>query len=547
MKAVAALLALVLAFAGMMSPARAEGQMAINLADVNDWSTQQPFLDVFKTARPWIGHRPRTWGGADHEDLEAAGYLDPDGWPVAIPPELRSIGTLILTDLPPEAVDTAGRYRLTFDGDGIVEVGGRARKVRYGKGEVRFDFTPGQGGVDIRIQKTDRNRTGDYVRNIRVVKEEHADALDKGALFNPVWTDKIRGFAALRFMDWMRTNNSEQAEWADRPRVSHYSWARFGVPAEVMIALANQMQADAWFNMPHKATDDYVHNFARLVHDRLDPDRRAYVEYSNEVWNWTFQQAHYADAKARELWDGARDVWLQYYGARAAEIGLIWAEEFGLDASDRLIRVAATQTGWLGLEEQILEARLWRARNPARPRPATLFDAYAVTGYFGGILGTEQRAPMMLDWLRQSKDLAGDDGDIYAFASAQAGVELQDGLVSGDPADTLADLLGRVLPYHAEVARREGLELIMYEGGSHVAGIGPMADNRELTDFFVHFNYTPEMAALYEQLIAGWHQLGGGVFGVYSDVQKTSKWGSWGALRHLSDDNPRWDVLEAAK
>ena len=111
-----------------------------------------------KTARPWIGHLPGQWGGASHEDLDEADYLDADGWPVEIPRELASIGTLVLTDLPEKAADLAGRYRLRFDGQGVIEVGGRAKNVRYGKNEIRFDFTPGPGHVDIRIQRPSTRR-----------------------------------------------------------------------------------------------------------------------------------------------------------------------------------------------------------------------------------------------------------------------------------------------------------------------------------------------------------------------------------------------------
>lgn len=87
----------------------------------------------------------------------------------------------------------------------------------------------------------------------------------------------------------------------------------------------------------------------------------------------------------------------------------------------------------------------------------------------------------------------------------------------------------------------------MYEGGSHVVGIGPMVEDAALTSFFTHFNYTPEMGALYQELLAGWQALGGSLFTAYSDVGAPGKWGSWGALRTLSDQNPRWDALEAVK
>ncbi|KIC14091.1 hypothetical protein [Leisingera sp. ANG-Vp] len=533
--------------------------IAINLAAIADWSTQAPFLDHFKTARPWIGHLPRRWGGADHDDLLAAGYLDPDGWPTAIPPELGSIGTVILTDLPEDAVSLKGRYVLRFEGQGIVEVAGRAENVRYGKGEVQFDYAPGPGPVEIRIQRTGRD--GDYVRNISVVKEEHLEAFSNGAVFNPLWLDRLDGFAALRFMDWMATNDSSQTGWEDRPLPQDYTWALKGVPAEAMLALANTLGADPWFTMPHMADDTYVRNFARLAEQGLDEDLRAYAEYSNEVWNWQFQQAAWADAQAQARW-GGEDLWMQFYGGRAAEVAQIWTEVFGED-SRRLVRVISSQTGWLGLEEQVLTAPLWKAEQADRLAPAAYFDAYAVTGYFGGILGLKERAGQVRAWIagsrEQARAVAAERGMTgaaaaefearhqYDAASAQAGAELRDGLISGEPADTLADLLGRVLPYHADVAQKHGLELIMYEGGSHVVGIGPMVEDDALTGFFTHFNYTPEMGALYRELLAGWSALGGSLFTAYADVGVPGKWGSWGALRRLSDENPRWDALEMVK
>ncbi|UWR45686.1 hypothetical protein [Phaeobacter inhibens] len=536
--------------------------IGMNLASIADWSPQAPFLDHFKTARPWIGHLAGQWGGADYSDLAAAGYLDRDGWPTAIPPELGSVGTLILTDLPEEASSLTGRYVLQFEGDGIVEVTGRARNIRYGKSEIRFDYAPGPGAVEIRIQRSDRQGVGDYIRNITVVMERHLPDWQAGAVFNPDWIARMRGFAALRFMDWMATNDSTQVGWEDRPRVQDYSWTAKGAPAEVLVDLANRLQADPWFTLPHMADDVYIRNYARLVRDQLDPGLTAYVEYSNEVWNWQFEQAVWADDQARARW-GGQDLWMQFYGGRAAEVAMIWTEVFGDAAEDRLVRVVSTQTGWLGLEEQILAAPLWVAEDPTRRPPARLFDAYAVTGYFGGILGLPDRAPTLRAWIAQSREQAAAAAEAkglrgtaaaefveahqYDAASALAAAELRDGLVSGSSEDTVSDLVGRVLPYHAKVAEAHGLDLIMYEGGSHVVGLGAMVDDEMLTGFFSHFNYTEEMGALYRSLLAGWPDLGGSLFTAYSDVSSPGKWGSWGSLRYVSDDNPRWRALEAAK
>ncbi len=525
---------------------------AIGLASVNDWGTQQPFLDVMKTARPWIGHLPGRWGGMDTAALRDGGYLDAEGWPLEMPRHLSSIGTVLLTDLPVQATSLEGRYRVQFSGTGVIEVRGRARNVRYGKGEVTFDYTPGPGSVDLRIQRI--NRT-DPPRNITVVKLEHVARYEKGALFNPDWTTRIGTFRGVRFMDWMKTNDSTQSAWADRPLPGDVSYAT-GVPLEIMIALANELESDPWFNMPHLADDAYVRAFAEMVRDRLDPTLTAYVEFSNEVWNWQFAQARWADERARARW-GQDGKWLEHYGLRAAEVARIWSEVFADEAEERLMNVISTQTGWLGLETGALEAPLGQAEGARAP--ATAFDAYAVSGYFGGMLGSDKARDMVQGWLanslEQAKFQAAEQG-LTGEAAAEFVVrhrfdkatelamrQLQDGALNGEAEGTLSDLLGRIWPYHVQVARSHGLDLIMYEGGPHVVGVGEQVDNSELTAFMQHLNYTPEMGQLYQTLLKGWQAVGGQLFTAYADVQAPTRWGSWGGLRHLDDANPRWEAL----
>ncbi|MBM1310757.1 hypothetical protein JQT66_10995 [Sulfitobacter mediterraneus] len=528
------------------------GAGAIGLAPVTDWSSQQPFLDVMKTARPWFGHLPKRWGGVDHEVLRDGGYLDAQGWPIRMPDDLSSIGTVVLTDMPEAATSLAGRYLLRFDGDVVIEVAGRASNIRYDTGEVRFDYTPGPGSVDIRLQ---RIGTAAPLGEITLVREDRAALLDQGALFNPDWTARLTSFEVLRFMDWMETNNSDLAAWEHRPLPGNATYMG-GVPIEVMIRLGNEMGKDIWVNVPHQATDDFVQRFAAMARVQLDPGRKVYVEYSNEVWNWQFDQARWADEQARDRW-GEDNTWMQYYGLRAAEVAQIWSAAFAAGTKDQLVNVISSQTGWLGLEDAALNAPLAQAQGLSAPKAA--FDAYAVTGYFGGVLGLEDREDMVKGWLADSLAKARADASAqglngqeaiayiaahrYDLASAFAGRELHDGAVSGNPEDTLADLIGRVWPYHAQVAADHGLDLIMYEGGSHIVGLGPQIEDAELTAFFHHFNYTQEMGDLYRTLLAGWQSVGGKLFNAYSDVYSPTKWGSWGGLRHLDDQNPRWNAL----
>ncbi|KZY54144.1 hypothetical protein A3734_12925 [Sulfitobacter sp. HI0054] len=529
-------------------------KMGIGLASVADWSAQQPFLDVMKTARPWLGHLPGQFGGMEYEELLEKGVLDGDGWPLWVPSELGSIGTVILTDMPAGAKSLSGRYRLAFDGGGIIEVRGRAERVHYKKNVITFDYEPGPGLVDIRIQQSD---PADPVRNITVIKEEHLAAYAAGSRFNPYWIDRIRDFKGLRFMDWMGTNHATLSEWHARPKPNDFTYAQKGVPVETQVALANELSIDPWFNVPHLADDAFVRAFAEYVKDNLDPNLKAYVEFSNEVWNWQFSQARWADEQALARW-GQKDAWVQYYALRATQVAQIWSEVFSNEAAERLVNVISTQTGWIGLEQAILNAPLWQAESPGAPIPAEAFDAYAVTGYLGGVLGMAEYESLVQTWLSESLEqakveadaagLRGEAADKYIVehrydrASTLAARDLMDGSLSGT-SGALFDLAERIWPYHAQVARTHGLDLIVYEGGTHIVGIGPQVDNAELTAFMQHFNYSPEMGRIYRLLLRAWGDLGGGLFAAYNDVYAPTKWGSWGGLRHLDDHNPRWDAL----
>ncbi len=507
---------------GLAGPAAAQQPrdpaLGLGLAGIADWATQQPFLDLMKSSRPWIGHLPGQWGGWDAERLRAEGHVDAEGWVTSIPPELDRIETLVLTDQPAEAGSLAGRYLLRYRGKGEISVGGLARDVRRGPNEIRFSYTPGPGLVSVALHRLDPD---DPIRDIVILREDRLPLHQAGVLFNPDWIARIADLRGLRFMDWMATNGSRQVSWDDRPRPEDARWDQ-GVPVEVMLALANEINADPWFTLPHMADDGYVARFAQAVHDGLDPRLVVQAEWSNEVWNFVFPQAHWARERAIARWGAAAeaDGWMQYAGLRAAEVADIWAGVFA-DAPDRLQRVIATHTGWPGLENPLLDAPLAVAEG--RAAPWSSFDGYAVTGYFGLELGGDEIAPELRRWIA--------DGS----AEDRATVLLRDG--------SFADLTGRLWPHHAAVAGDRGLRLMMYEGGTHVTGHGAQTEDAALTGFFTDFNYSAGMAQLYDDMFTAWRDVGGTVFTGYSDVIAPSKWGSWGSLRHLDDTNPRWDAL----
>lgn len=535
-----ALLAAPLAAQEVVDVSAREGRrnLAWNLGEVSYWSTQQPFLDAMRTAQPWVGHLPGRWGGMEAPELEARGALDEEGWVISVPDELTHISTMVFAEMPAEMASFAGRYVARWEGSAPLGLSGAARNVRYAGSSATFEFTPGEGAVIIEFRRGS-------LRNLTIVQETHLEAFDEGTLFHPAFIARIGDAENLRFMDWMRTNNSPQVTWEDRPRIHDYSWERRGVPLEILIRLANDTGAEPWFTLPHMADDDYFRRFAQMAHADLRPDLRAWVEYSNEVWNFTFQQAHWAEEQGRARW-GREWAWTQFYTARAHEMMQVWNEVFA-DAPGRLVRVIATQTGWIGLEGDLLEAPLWRAEDPARAAPWEAFDAYAVTGYFNAELHEDSRQPMIRRWLAESRAAAEAGGLTGAarfdLAVQRAGEELIDGRHSGNPVGSVRHLLDTVLAHQAQVARARNLALVMYEGGTHVVTQPSQHQDAELVAFFDALNHSEPMGAAYRELLAGWAQLTPAPFNAYVAIGAPGIWGAWGALRHQDDDNPRWRAL----
>ena len=511
--------------------------LGMGLNGITDWSTQLPFINHFKSARNWIGHQPNSygydWGGVPEEEFN----LDENNYPISLPVvdgKTAAMGTVLFTDMEAEAVE-GGRYVVLYEGEGTIEytLSGDKIESESEPGRDVIDFTPQGNLLGINITETDPNNTGNYIRNIRVIREDQLDLYEAGATFNPEWIDKIEDFRSLRFMDWMNTNNSDVSQWSDRTQVDDASWTS-GAPLEVMIELANQTGTDPWFTIPHQATDEYIQNFAATVKEQLDPDLKAHFEFSNEVWNWQFEQAQYAHREGQERWgEDVGTAWVQWYGMRSAQMAQILDEVYGEEADDRLVKVISTQTGYKALAKYILEAPKWVAEG--NPAPYTLFDAFGITGYFSGRLGhSTENYETVKSWIQDDREAA--------FDKALQALGGNDTLLP-DPGDSVLDTIEGFKHYN-QVATDYGLDLVTYEAGTHVVGVpGEAKNDEEFTEFLIELNRRPEMGDLYDQLLQGWKDAGGTLFNQFVDVGRASKHGSWGALAHLNDSTSRWESV----
>ena len=520
--------------------------IGMNLAGVNDYDTGFPFRNLMWGARPWMTHNVGGGGEWDTHKQDAFAF-DVNGYPKEVP--VKTGGSL-----PPQSVFTLlpntlkpGKYVLLHDGEGSFSGVMGTRVISQGRGRALLEMT--QNGRIVEGLSIERSNAANPVRNMRIVSlaDEHADlAADP---FLPEFLEFCRPFHALRFMDWGATNNSIEEEWSSRRLPTFYTMGavtgnlddtqghapdafarRFSgaVAHEVMIKLANTLGLDPWFCIPHRATDEYITEFAKLVHAQLDPKLKAYVEVSNEIWNWQFVQAGWmlqsprlgemVEAKGGKAWDDAAKTKGSNHPER---IGALFGHAFqmwqrGWPAADhaRTVRVCATQTAWLDVAIRTIDATVANGG----------CDAVAQSGYFGP--GDEQYA----HWAARGAALTGDevinDMRIVLRRQAQPGVALT----------------------AAQHAKKLGLRYVVYEGGQHLQP----KDQAELpyNPALGAAQANPAMYDLYLDNLRGQVHLGCSLFCAFNSVGgQGSRWGSWGHKSSYSQPNadaPKYRALLAA-
>lgn len=464
------------------SPA-ANARLGINLTGVAYWASEFPFVDLFKQSGDWFV-----------EGKQHTFELDADGWITQLP--LGMVASTMVSVFEGEHFPS-GDYVILYDGEGVIKVPNHLHKSAQA-GRLVVNVNAKKGHFRLEISQINPQN---YIKNIRIVPIAHEKTYLQNR-WNPAFLARWQGVACLRFMDFMQTNNSPIAVWADRAKPTD---ARFGkgVPLEWMVDLANILNCDAWFCMPHKANDDYIKQSAQYVKDHLKPHLRAWVEHSNEVWNGGFQQHHDSAKAGMQLkfsdkpWEAA----LRYHAYRSVQIFKIWTDTF--QGNERLVRVLASQAATAYASEQIVSFQ----------NAASHADVLAIAPYVSFMIGPTDN-----------------NG-------------LNDKTVSQWNLDQLFEHLNKfALPESIQwvknskkIADAHGLKLVAYEAGQHLVGVGGGENNEKLNDLFYKANADARMGEIYSKSLMAWQQLGGDLTCSYYSVGAWSKWGSWGLLQRFDD------------
>lgn len=515
-------------------PGMQTGRLWAGLSGPADPNRDLLSMNVMKYARSWTGQIPGQPFGAGTAAVNAV--LDSNGYPTVMPAGVNQIETFLLTNMPAEMASFVnGRYRFLYDGAGTIQFaaigpGSSVSNIVTSAGQIEFDYVsaPFTGSDVYLVMRIFGITQGNHPRNFRLFKTEYASRIAAGFITRPNYDwGNTRVMRFLNTFGDVATLRSPQA----------FSWTQGGASINEIVQIANELGISPWINLYHEMTDTTVNAIATYVRDNLNPALKIYVEWSNEVWNrGAFPVGGYCGQQA--LAEFGTDVgtdWLQWGAGRASQCMNIFSSVFA-GQTTRLVRILGGFQSIPDWTIDQLDAPKWVALG--RPRPGLSFDAVAVGGYFFAWEGeTDPGSPGQVD---QQTLL-----DLINTSGTAAATQWIVNRVEGPAAEytNLATLYNEWTQFKS-ICTARGLQLFMYEGGTHIKGTGSFEGNATLTNFLTSFSYTAEMGDLYRQALTFWDTVGDGAFNAFVGISGPSRFGSWGAMRYPGDLNPRALLLQ---
>ena len=492
------------------------------------YNTDHLFADAIKSAREF----------SSYSNLNASVDVDGDGWPKGDASILVWEGSA--------GSHINGTYRFSSDGQ---VTGANVTASSASFGNWSYDAAANRTSADLQLTKNENLTL--FFRGIPG-GVKHVKLLRPGLLatddFNPDYLARLMHFSVLRTLDFVATNNNPVTTWSERTPPSyatqsgrtilhHYSDPNdrpTGVSWEYFIKVCNQVGRDAWINVPHLADDAYITNLVRLfrygsdadgnpytsdqlvpVNPPLRPDLHLYVEWSNELWNSGFTQAHdnsvAADAEYANhdvnhyAFDtaGASDANLRHWRRTAFEIvktSEIFRGVFGDSAMITRIRPVLalwTANSWLtGMQLRYID-HVFGSRNSYSKR------GRRVNEIIYGVAGTTYT------YLDDSTGNTSTTLDQY-FAQLEK------------------NLQGQTRPWLKQfscLARKYGVATMCYEGSQHTVVANWDKVN---TAMQLAAQYDARMRTFTTDMYKAWFQVGGGLH-VYSGIAYAySSVGQWG-------------------
>lgn len=507
-------------YSNLLSP------LGINTNEATEMDSSVPFVDLFRLAIPFEQARPWLTKGKI--------IYDKNGWPKSL--NGGRAGTRFINNFQQQSIPP-GNYTVLYKGKGEIEYGGNARVIYHSPGRDIITIRGNKKGSITATLVITKSNPNNYIRDIQVImpggicksnpfrhilKPKKCGANDpflsfaahaKQIIFNPDYMNFMKDFRVIRLMNMSGITRNNLSKWDKRPKVTQATWGgregTRGVPLEIMVKLANLVGTDIWFNLPHRADDHFVRQYASYVRKNLNPKLKAYIEYTNEAWNGIFSQMHYTQKMGVSL---GLDKNIQYagnkfYSKRSVEIFKIWEKEFG--GHERLVRVMG------GMSTNTSMTHLMLGFEDAYKHT----DALAIAPYF---FATQAA-------LRRVKNV----DDVFNL------------LLSPRNKYSVPNIL-KLVRRQARAVKKYGVDLVAYEGGQHLVAYNTHAKNEGVNPFLIRANKDDRMSRLYYEFLKGWRHAGGKLFVAFSAPRSYNWIGSWGIKEYITqraEDAPKYRAL----
>lgn len=515
--------------------------LGVNLEGLSDWARIPPFVDAMKTSRPW---------GTPDAPWQEITQVDARGWPTVD-------AGVVVAGYTADTGDEGrayrylkpGTYRLRFTGKATVTA---TASPNVSVGNYLYDATANRSTADVVV--------GAQAPNIMLAFRNTTAGVQDVSLRRPGYDDKqtftnefiqaIAPFGVLRFMDFLQTNATPVSSWSERTTPDSTTQASIkGGAYEYAVQMANELGKDIWINVPVLADDAFVRSLAELMKQSLAPGRVVYVEYSNELWNYSFtatgqnSKAAIAEALAGDtsltwgtqctqaMFDATsgncNPPWAAYHraGKRIVRISQIFSEVLGADALNSRFRpVFASQWANSAIAEQVL-------KNIAtyRGTPSSFLYGVATAPYVALPPELITSPTLTVDQPLQSLQSTLDK-EFSAFFDVGSYVN---GAYARGAAFTGKDWSRST---HKAIADYYHIKNIAYEGGID------MGQSDVSTLVKIQANRDPKMGEIVKGQLTQWFGCGNDLFLYYSLSSPWGQHGYWGLTNSTDLDTPKYQA-----
>lgn len=379
----------------------------------------------------------------------------------------------------------------------------------------------GNGSTMIWLQITESDSLNP-VKNIKVLPPDYTDAIGtvhhfideyQSKPFHPKLIEDMQKYTAIRFMDIGKTNGSKVKYWSQIRKPNELGTKT--TPYIDMITLCNQANRDLWLTIPHLASNGFVDTLAQLVKANLKPTLKAYIEYSNEVWNTGFVQTGWASEQGMIL------GWVdnpggKYYVRRSSEIFKRFSDIYK-NNRNRILFVCAWQMG--GGNSTLGDYY----NDPLINQDAVKPDLFAVAPYFYK--------------LYQQGDIGIQGECLWQTCDACVATNVPTvQTILDDMLNSVRTDVFNGLKYAKTGSDKYHIPLITYEGGPHAIGLWGAENSCALTDNLMKANRDPKMYDIYREWLDTLSSSGIQMLNLYFDCGGWSKWGAWGLEEFRGQD-----------